>query len=59
MKYEKDHESVDSTLPKLEPLIPGANIPLPEPPELYESHQNPEKLTEEFLAKARARKGNL
>ena len=56
MKDENNHESVDGTLPKLEPLLPGADIPHSDPPEQYESHQNTGKLMEEFFAKARLKK---
>ncbi|MCH5208370.1 MAG: hypothetical protein J1F04_05755 [Oscillospiraceae bacterium] len=52
MKDENHHESVDGTLPKFEPLMPGADIPPSELPEQYESHQN----IEEFFAKARHEK---
>lgn len=56
MKDENNHESVDGLLPKTELLMPGADIPPSEPPERYESHQNPEKLMGEFFAKARLEK---
>lgn len=56
MKGENNHESVDGSLPKTELLMPGADIPPSEPPERYESHQNPEKLMDEFFAKARLEK---
>ena len=52
MKDENHHESVDGTLPKFEPLMPGADISPSELPEQYESHQN----IEEFFAKARLEK---
>lgn len=51
MKDENNRESVDSTLPKPEPLMPGADIPHSEPPERYESHQNSEKSMEEFFVR--------
>lgn len=54
MKDENNRESVDSTLPKLEPLMPGADIPPSEPPKRYESHQNIEKNVTEIFARERA-----
>lgn len=56
MKDENDRESVDSTLPKPEQLMPGADIPPSESPKRYESHQDPEKYVEEIFARERAGK---
>lgn len=49
MNDENDRESVDGTLPKLEPLMPG--IPPSEPPEQYERHENIEKNVAEIFAR--------
>lgn len=56
MKDENNCENVDSTLPKLEQLMPGADIPPSESPKRYESHQNYEKNVEEIFARERAKR---
>lgn len=54
MNDENNRESVDSTLPKPEPIMPG--IPPSEPPEQYESHENIEKNVAEIFARERAKR---
>ncbi|MDE7230303.1 MAG: hypothetical protein K2N56_07470 [Oscillospiraceae bacterium] len=51
MKDENDRESVDSTLPKPEQLMPGADISPSGSPKRYESHQDPEKIVAEIFAR--------
>ena len=56
MKDENNHESVDGTLPKLEPLMPEEDTPS-EPISQYGNHRSNEYKIEEILAQARINKG--